>query len=136
MATGGRGGRAVTGTNSREGTAKSTVTEQISQAVQSTSNLIHLMQQSSPSRTQLLKLPKNLLAKTPTIKNTGQMLELMPRAISSLDAHIDNGLQSVPHLKTVIQLLENMESCQLSSLSQAQGESQQANQQPEVGSPP
>ncbi|KAK8599754.1 hypothetical protein V6N13_060423 [Hibiscus sabdariffa] len=139
MATGGRGGRTVSGTRSREGTAKSTVTEQISQAVQSTSNLLHLMQQSSPSRTQLMKLPKNLLAKTSTINNTGQMLELMPRAISSLDSHIDNGLQSVPHLKTVIQLLENMESCQLSSLSQAhllQGESQQANQHPEVGSPP
>ncbi|MBA0635696.1 hypothetical protein Gohar_011503 [Gossypium harknessii] len=93
MATAGRGGRTVTGTNSREGTAKSTVNEQISQAVLSTSNLLHLMQQSSPSRTQLMKLPKILLAKTPTIKNTGQMLELMPRAISSLDAHIDNGLQ-------------------------------------------
>ncbi|KAL4282815.1 hypothetical protein GQ457_16G027000 [Hibiscus cannabinus] len=133
MATGGRGGRAVTGTTN---TAKSTVTEQISQAVQSTSNLLHLMQQSSPSQTKLMQLPKNLLAKTPTIKNTGQMLELMPRAISSLDAHIDNGLQSVPHLDTVIKLLENMEFCQLSSLSQAQGESQQASQQPEVGSPP
>ncbi|KAE8728414.1 Tobamovirus multiplication protein 2B [Hibiscus syriacus] len=95
------------------------------------------MQQSSPSRTQLMKLPKNLLAKAPTIKNTGQMLELMPRAISSLNAHIDNGLQSVPHLKTVIQLLENMESYQLNSLSRAQGEpQQQANQQPENGSPP
>ncbi|MBA0878579.1 hypothetical protein Goshw_010640 [Gossypium schwendimanii] len=93
MATAGRGGRTVTGTNSREGTAKSTVNEQISQAVLSTSNLLHLMQQSSPSQTQLMKLPKILLAKTPTIKNTGQMLELMPRAISSLDAHIDNGLQ-------------------------------------------
>ncbi|PPR81468.1 hypothetical protein GOBAR_AA39248 [Gossypium barbadense] len=164
MATAGRGGRTVTGTNSREGTAKSTVNEQISQAVLSTSNLLHLMQQSSPSRTQLMKLPKNLLAKTPTIKNTGQMLELMPRAISSLDAHIDNGLQSepvllarkllsccvivdymsgkkvcVPHLKTVIQLLENMESSQLSSLSQSRlsrAESQQAHQYPEVGSPP
>ncbi|XP_040933006.1 tobamovirus multiplication protein 2B isoform X3 [Gossypium hirsutum] len=117
MATAGRGGRTVTGTNSREGTAKSTVNEQISQAVLSTSNLLHLMQQSSPSR----------------------MLELMPRAISSLDAHIDNGLQSVPHLKTVIQLLENMESSQLSSLSQSRlsrAESQQAHQYPEVGSPP
>ncbi|TYI66390.1 hypothetical protein E1A91_D09G220900v1 [Gossypium mustelinum] len=139
MATAGRGGRTVTGANSREGTAKSTVNEQISQAVLSTSNLLYLMQQSSPSRTQLMKLPKILLAKTPTIKNTGQMLELMPRAISSLDAHIDNGLQSVPHLKTVIQLLENMESSQLSSLSQARlsrAESQQAHQHPEVGSPP
>lgn len=139
MATAGRGGRTVTGANSREGTAKSTVNEQISQAVLSTSNLLHLMQQSSPSRTQLMKLPKILLAKTPTIKNTGQMLELMPRAISSLDAHIDNGLQSVPHLKTVIQLLENMESSQLSSLSQSRlsrAESQQAHQYPEVGSPP
>ncbi|XP_021286290.1 tobamovirus multiplication protein 2B isoform X2 [Herrania umbratica] len=93
MATGGGGGGNVKGTSSREGTAKSIVTEQISQAVQSTSNLLHLMQQSSPSQTQLMKLPKNLLAKTPTIKNTGQMLEQMPRVVSALDAHIDSGLQ-------------------------------------------
>ncbi|KAK6250981.1 hypothetical protein SCA6_004986 [Theobroma cacao] len=93
MATAGGGGGNVKGTSSREGTAKSIVTEQISQAVQSTSNLLHLMQQSSPSQTQLMKLPKNLLAKAPTIKNTGQMLEQMPRVISALDAHIDSGLQ-------------------------------------------
>ncbi|XWS62107.1 hypothetical protein CRYUN_Cryun07bG0182900 [Craigia yunnanensis] len=112
------GGGNVKGTSSREVKAKSTVTEQISQALQFPSNLLHLMQQSSPSQTQLMKLPKNLLAKTPTIKNTGQMLEQMPRVISLLDAHINSPLQSVPHLKTVIQLLENMESCQLSYLSQ------------------
>lgn len=32
------------------GTAKATVAEQISQAVQSTSNLLHLMQHSSPAQ--------------------------------------------------------------------------------------
>ena len=36
--------------SAREGTAKSIVADQISQAVQSTSNLLHLMQQSSPSQ--------------------------------------------------------------------------------------
>ncbi|KAB2632189.1 tobamovirus multiplication protein 2B [Pyrus ussuriensis x Pyrus communis] len=107
------------GGNSRGNTAKALVSDQISQAVQSTSNLLHLMQQSSPSQAQLIKLPKNLLVKTSTIKNTGQLLGQMPRVISSLDAYMENGLQSVPHLQTVIQLLENMESCQLSSLSQA-----------------
>ncbi|KAK4557574.1 hypothetical protein RGQ29_007366 [Quercus rubra] len=105
--------------SSREGTAKAMVADQISQAVQSTSNLLHLMQQSSVSQAQLIKLPKNLLAKTSTIKNTGQVLEQMPRVISSLDAHMENGLQSVPHLQTVIQLLENIKSFQLNSLSQA-----------------
>ncbi|KAK7324443.1 hypothetical protein VNO77_27999 [Canavalia gladiata] len=98
------------------GTAKSMVAEQISQAVQSTSNLLHLMQHSSPAQTQLIKLPKNLLAKVPTIKNTEQVLEQLPVVISSLDAHMENGLQNVPHLKTVVQLLANMESSQLSSL--------------------
>ena len=34
-------------------------------------------------------------------------------------AHFSFTFCSVPHLKTVVQLLENMESCQLSSLSQA-----------------
>lgn len=38
------------GGSSRENTAKSVVSDQISQAVLSTSNLLHLMQQSSPSQ--------------------------------------------------------------------------------------
>ncbi|XAR70600.1 hypothetical protein NMG60_11027507 [Bertholletia excelsa] len=111
----GRAGRSRKG-----GSGKAMVADQISQAVQSTSNLLHLMQQSSPSQTHLTKLPKNLLAKTSTIKNTERVLEQMPWVISSLDAHLDNGFQSVPHLKTVIQLLENIENCQLKSLSEAQ----------------
>ncbi|GMH09246.1 hypothetical protein Nepgr_011087 [Nepenthes gracilis] len=109
----------ATSSGSREGMAKETVADQISQAVQSTSNLLHLMQQSSPSQARLVKLPKNLLGKTDTIKNTGKVLEQLPLVVSSLDAHIENGLHSVPHLKTVIQVLANMESCQLTSLSQA-----------------
>ncbi|XXG43736.1 hypothetical protein AAC387_Pa01g3706 [Persea americana] len=102
-----------------EGSAKAHVADQISQAVQSTSNLLHLMHQSSPSQALLIKLPKNLLAKASTVKNTGQVLERMPRVISSLDAHMENGLRSVPHLKTVVQLLSNMETCQLNSASHA-----------------
>ncbi|XP_040989558.1 tobamovirus multiplication protein 2B isoform X1 [Juglans microcarpa x Juglans regia] len=109
----------TTGGSSKEGTAKALVADQISQTVQSTSNLLHLMQQSSASQAQLIKLPKDLLAKTSVIKNTGQVLEQMPHVISSLDAHMEKGLQSVPRLKTVIQLLANMESCQLNSISQA-----------------
>ncbi|KAF9625896.1 hypothetical protein IFM89_027673 [Coptis chinensis] len=143
--------------SSRDGTAKATVADHISQAVQSTSNLLHLMQQSSPSQACLMKLPKNLVAKTSTIRNTAQVLEQLPQVISSLDAHTEDGLHrlnrvfrddqdwcygmqrglraekgsrdkleisirllggehplSVPHLKTVIQLLSNMESSQLS----------------------
>ncbi|KAI9089287.1 hypothetical protein K1719_029566 [Acacia pycnantha] len=107
------------GSRTREGTAKALVADQISQAVQSTSNLLHLMQQSSPAQAQLIKLPKNLLAKAPIIKNTEQVLDQMPGVISNLDGHMENGLRSVPHLKTVIQLLSNMESCQLNPLSQA-----------------
>ncbi|KAL3850019.1 hypothetical protein ACJIZ3_011901 [Penstemon smallii] len=105
---------------SRDGSAKSAVADQISQSVQSTSNLLHLMLQSSPSHAQLMKLPKNLLAKTSTIKNTELVLEQMPQVISSLDAHVESGLQSVPHLNTVVQLLSNMQSSQLKSLSRAQ----------------
>ncbi|GAB2273624.1 hypothetical protein Dimus_008407 [Dionaea muscipula] len=105
---------------SREGAAKATVADQISQAVQSTSNLLHLMQQSSPSQARLVKLPNSLLAKTDIIKNTGQVLEQLPLVISSLDAHIENGLHSLPHIKTVTQVLSNMESCQITPLSQVQ----------------
>ncbi|KAF6135458.1 hypothetical protein GIB67_015311 [Kingdonia uniflora] len=77
----------------REGTEKATVADQISQALLSTTNLLQLMQQSSLSQALLIKLPKNLLAKTSTIKNTAQVLQQMPRVISSLDAHMDSGLQ-------------------------------------------
>lgn len=103
-------------TGNREGSAKSMVSDQISQAIQSTSNLLQLMLHSSPSQAHLINLPRNLLAKTSTIKNTEQVMEQLPRVISSLEAHMDNGLQSVPHLKTVTQLLENMESSQLKPL--------------------
>ncbi|KAI0500131.1 hypothetical protein KFK09_018340 [Dendrobium nobile] len=103
------------GSASLEGSAKATVEDQICQAVQSTSNLLHLMQESSPSQALLTKLPKNLLAKAPTVKNTGQVLGQLPRVISSLDAYMENSLQNVPHLKTVSQLLSNLESTQLKS---------------------
>ncbi|XP_076914460.1 tobamovirus multiplication protein 2B [Bidens hawaiensis] len=92
------------------------VTDQISQAVLSTSNLIRIMLQSSPSQDNLVKLPKNLLAKASTIKNTQQVLEQMPSVISSLDAYMDNGLQSVSHLETVTRLLSNIENNQLKPL--------------------
>ncbi|KAI3441901.1 uncharacterized protein J3R85_001957 [Psidium guajava] len=49
MATSSASGR---GSSNREGGAKAIVADQISQAVQSTSNLLHLMQQSSPSQMQ------------------------------------------------------------------------------------
>uniref|UniRef100_A0A7N0RDS1 BLOC-1-related complex subunit 7 n=1 Tax=Kalanchoe fedtschenkoi TaxID=63787 RepID=A0A7N0RDS1_KALFE len=110
------GGRS---SSSREGTAKAMVTDQITQAILSTSNVIHLMQQSSPAQAQLSKLPRNLLAKASVIKNTGQVLDQMPRVISSLDSYMENGLQSVPHLKTVNQLLENIENFQLRPLSES-----------------
>ncbi|KAL9242708.1 hypothetical protein vseg_016683 [Gypsophila vaccaria] len=107
------------GASKREGTAKTMVSEQISQAIQSTSNLLHLIQHSSHSQAQLAKLPKRLMAKTDTIRNTGQVLQQLPLVISSLDAYTEHGLHSIPHLKTVSQLLENMESSQLKSQSQS-----------------
>lgn len=44
---------AASGAAAREGSAKARVADHISQAVQSTSNLLHLMQQSSPSQVRL-----------------------------------------------------------------------------------
>ncbi|KAI3790971.1 hypothetical protein L2E82_04446 [Cichorium intybus] len=105
---------------SRDNSAKTMVTDQISQAVLSTSNLLHIMLQSSQSQDKLVKLPKNLLAKASTIKNTQQVLEQMPVVISSLDAHMDHGLQSVPHLETVTRLLSNIENNQLKPLTDTQ----------------
>ncbi|KAJ8506323.1 hypothetical protein OPV22_007209 [Ensete ventricosum] len=112
MAASGSGGGGGGGV-SREGSAKATVADRISQAVQSTSNLLHLMQESSPSQAQLIKLPKNLFAKVYTIKNTGQVLDQLPRVISSLDAYMESSLHSAPQLKTVTQLLSHMENSQL-----------------------
>ena len=48
--------------SAREGMAKTVVADQISQAVQSTSNLLHLMQQSSPSQVSP-SLPSYMLVK-------------------------------------------------------------------------
>ncbi|CAH8254348.1 unnamed protein product [Arabidopsis lyrata] len=100
-------------------TAKAIVADQISQAVNSTANLLQLMRQSSSSQAQLAKLPKNLLAKASLTKSTGQALAQLPPVISSLDAHIESGLHSGVHLNTVTQLLENMESTQLRALRQS-----------------
>uniref|UniRef100_A0A8I6W6A4 Tobamovirus multiplication protein 2B n=1 Tax=Hordeum vulgare subsp. vulgare TaxID=112509 RepID=A0A8I6W6A4_HORVV len=75
------------------GGAKATVAEQIGQAVQSTSNLLQLMEQSSPAQIHLAKLPKNLLAKASLTKNTEQVLQQLPNVISSLDAFMDSSLQ-------------------------------------------
>ncbi|XP_011652663.2 tobamovirus multiplication protein 2B-like [Cucumis sativus] len=108
------------GRSNRDGTAKAMVADHISQSVRSTSNLLHLMQQSSSAQAQLTKLPKNLLAKASTMKNTGKILEQMPQVVSSLDAYVEKGLESIPRLQTVVQLLTNMESSQLKSLSQFQ----------------
>ncbi|XP_071706315.1 tobamovirus multiplication protein 2B-like isoform X2 [Rutidosis leptorrhynchoides] len=105
---------------SRDNSTKTMVADQITQAVLSTSNLLHIMLQSSPSQDNLAKLPKNLLAKASTIKNTQRVLEQMPMVISSLDAHMDQGLQSVSHLETVTRLLSNIESNQLRPLTEAQ----------------
>ncbi|KAK3014195.1 hypothetical protein RJ639_008696 [Escallonia herrerae] len=84
-------------------------------------------------KARLTKLPRSLLDKTSTIKNTEQVLEQLPQVISALDAHMDSGLQSVPHLETVIQLLANMESCQLKPLSKAQFSREGADQPPDAG---
>ncbi|PAN48353.1 hypothetical protein GQ55_9G390300 [Panicum hallii var. hallii] len=75
------------------GGAKAAVAEQIAQAVRSTSNLLQLMEQSSPAQVHLAKLPKNLLAKASFAKNTEQVLHQLPQVISSLDAYMDRSLQ-------------------------------------------
>ncbi|XP_009771728.1 uncharacterized protein LOC107796432 isoform X2 [Nicotiana tabacum] len=93
MATSTSTGKTGGSSSSRDGSAKTMVADQITQSIQSTSNLLHLMLQSSPSQAELMKLPKTLFAKTPTIKNTELVLEQLPQVISALDAHMENGLQ-------------------------------------------
>ncbi|KAG7533502.1 hypothetical protein ISN45_Aa08g011290 [Arabidopsis thaliana x Arabidopsis arenosa] len=65
-------------------TAKAIFADQISQAVNSTANLLHLMRQSSSSQAQLAKLPKNLLAKASLTKATGQALAQLPQDSSEI----------------------------------------------------
>ncbi|GJM91532.1 hypothetical protein PR202_ga07910 [Eleusine coracana subsp. coracana] len=98
------------------GGAKVAVAEQIAQAVQSTSNLLQLMEQSSPAQVHLAKLPKNLMAKSSLAKNTEQVLHQLPHIISSLDAYMECSLQSASQIKTVTQVLSNMENTQLRSI--------------------
>lgn len=98
------------------GGAKAAVAEQIAQAVRSTSNLLQLMEQSSPAQVHLAKLPKNLLAKASFAKNTEHVLHQLPQVISSLDAYMDKSLQSASQIKTVTQILSNMENTQLRSI--------------------
>ncbi|XP_039785081.1 tobamovirus multiplication protein 2B-like isoform X1 [Panicum virgatum] len=81
------------------GGAKAAVAEQIAQAVRSTSNLLQLMEQSSPAQVHLAKLPKNLLAKASFAKNTEQVLHQLPQVISSLDAYMDRSLQRLQPIK-------------------------------------
>ncbi|XP_078440564.1 tobamovirus multiplication 2B isoform X1 [Wolffia australiana] len=101
------------GKDSGSAKAAAVVEEHIIQAVKSTSNLIHLMQDESPSQVQIEKLTKNLLQKTATVKNTGQILRQMPQIISSLDAYMEGGLQSGLRLDTTEQMLSNMESSRI-----------------------
>nr|VDD45069.1 unnamed protein product [Brassica oleracea] len=75
----------ASGNGGGDRTAEAVVAGQISQAVNSTANLLHLIRQSSSAK--LAKLPKNLLAKASLTKATGQALALLPQVISSLDAH-------------------------------------------------
>ncbi|KAJ3681737.1 hypothetical protein LUZ60_014310 [Juncus effusus] len=103
-------------TTKREDSAKAAVAEQIGQAVQSTANLLRLMQDSSPAQAQLMKLPKNLLEKASLAKSTGKVLEQLPHVISTLDAYMESSLHSAAQIKTINQLLSNMENTQLKSL--------------------
>ncbi|XP_074381245.1 tobamovirus multiplication protein 2B-like [Apium graveolens] len=109
------------GTNRRrEDSAKATVSDHLSQTIKSTSNLLQLMLQSSPSQAQLRKLPKNLVAKTSTIRNTRRVLNELPPVVSSLDAHTENGLKSGLHLNTILQINETIKICQLKSITSMQ----------------
>nr|CAB3495201.1 unnamed protein product [Digitaria exilis] len=67
-----RGGEMAAPAGGGGGGAKAAVAEQIAQAVRSTSNLLQLMEQSSPA----------------------QVLHQLPQVISSLDAYMDRSFQS------------------------------------------
>ncbi|KAJ0547366.1 hypothetical protein HanIR_Chr08g0371421 [Helianthus annuus] len=111
---------AMSGRARRENSAKTMVSDQISQAVLSTSNLIRIMLQASPSQDNLVKLPKNLLAKASTIKKHSAGLGADAFGDFFLDAYMDTGLQSVSHLETVTRLLSNIENNQLKPLTDDQ----------------
>ncbi|KAH0879696.1 hypothetical protein HID58_067090 [Brassica napus] len=84
----------ASGNGGGDRTAEAVVAGQISQAVNSTANLLHLIRQSSSAK--LAKLPKNLLAKASLTKATGQVCV---GAASSSDfiagcPYIESGLNS------------------------------------------
>lgn len=85
------------------------VADRLSQSILSVYNLADLIRNTSPIQASS-KLPKELLAKAPSIKNTGMLLQQMPGVIAALDAHSDKSLLSLSELETVLLLLNNKES--------------------------
>eukprot|EP00250_Pteridium_aquilinum_P014880 c22257_g1_i1 orf=120-458(+) len=82
------------------------VADRLSHCVLSVSNLAELIRNTSPTQA-IAKLPKELLAKAPSITNTGMLLQQMPGVIAALDAHLDKSLVSLSELETIISLLDD-----------------------------
>ncbi|KAI5065087.1 hypothetical protein GOP47_0019782 [Adiantum capillus-veneris] len=80
------------------------VADRLSQSVLSVHNLAELIRNTSPIQANA-KLPKELLAKASSIKNTGVLLQQMPGVIAALDAHSDKSLVSFSELETILSLL-------------------------------
>ncbi|KAI3823808.1 hypothetical protein L1987_05251 [Smallanthus sonchifolius] len=114
--------RGVTG-RGRDNSAKTMVTDQITQAVLSTSNLLHIMLQSSPSQNNLVMLPKNLLARASTRKE--HSAGLGADALGDIILGCTHGqwvtkYKCVSRLETVTRLLSNIENNQLKPLTDDQ----------------
>ncbi|KAJ7521009.1 hypothetical protein O6H91_19G034000 [Diphasiastrum complanatum] len=79
---------------------KAAAVECTTRCIQSATNLLHLLRDTSPSRS-LAKLPKEILAKVPNVKKTGKLLHQMPAIIIVLDTNLDAALQSASCLHDV-----------------------------------
>jgi len=85
---------------------KALTTQKSSHCIVQSANLLHQLRKSSSHSEQIVaKLSKDLAAKIPSIKTTGQLLEQMPSIIVALDAHLDSAFQSALLLDDVRSIL-------------------------------
>jgi hypothetical protein len=101
------GGGGVTQETKGSTALKSLVVDKSSHCIVQSANLLQHLRKYSHSEEIVAKLSKDVAAKIPNIKTTGQLLEQMPSVIVALDAHLDSAFQSALLLEDIRSILLN-----------------------------
>ncbi|XP_024516042.1 tobamovirus multiplication protein 2B-like isoform X1 [Selaginella moellendorffii] len=86
--------------------ANDSALDPVAQCALATLNVMRLLHDSSPCKS-LERLPRDLSAKLPSIRNTGSLLHQMPAVVISLDTCLDSAVQNARLLKDVRRLLSS-----------------------------